>query len=70
MARELVKTGNTAAAMPCVLTSAQYGDLAVVPPELKWLVNITNPKTCYEYRIDVREFSAFASLQDPPNSAL
>jgi hypothetical protein len=39
-----------------VLTPAQYGDLADVPPELECLANITNPKTrraysrgsCYE----------------------
>jgi integrase/recombinase XerD len=36
-----------------------------VPPELEWLANITNPKTRRAYRIDVQEFSAFASLGGP-----
>ena len=44
------------------LTAAQYGELAVVTPELEWLANITNPQTRRAYRIDVSEFSAFANL--------
>jgi integrase/recombinase XerD len=36
-----------------------------VPPELEGLANITNPKTRRPYRIDVQEFSAFASLGGP-----
>ena len=46
-----------------VLTPAQYGDLAEVPPELEWLANITNRKTRETYRLDVREFSTFAGLR-------
>jgi site-specific recombinase XerD len=65
MAKELVKTGNTAAAMPRTLAPAQYGDLAEVPPELEWLANLTNPKTREAYRIDVCEFSVFAGLCGP-----
>jgi integrase/recombinase XerD len=64
MANELVKTGNVATpAATRMLTPAQYGDLAEVPPELEWLANITNPKTREAYRIDVREFSTFAGLR-------
>jgi integrase/recombinase XerD len=46
-----------------VLTPAQYGKLATVPPEIEWLANITNPKTKRAYKADVGEFSAFASLR-------
>src|SRR5215471_10902507 len=65
MANELVKVGNMVPTAARVLTPAQYGDLAEVPPELEWLANITNPKTREAYRIDVREFSTFASLRGP-----
>ncbi len=47
------------------LTSAQYGELADVPPELEWLANITNPKTRRAYRNDVSEFSVFTGLRRP-----
>src|SRR5215469_6019630 len=63
MANELVKVGNMVPAATRVLTPVQYGELAEVPPELEWLVNITNPKTPEAYRIDVREFSTFAGLR-------
>jgi hypothetical protein len=54
MANELVQVGNVATpAATRVLTQAQYGDLAEVPPELEWLANITNPKAREAYRIDV-----------------
>ena len=57
MANQLVKVGNVMTpAVTRVLTPAQYGDLAAVPPELEWLANITNPKTREAYRLDVREF--------------
>ena len=64
LANQLVKVGT--AVMPAVtrvLTPAQYGDLAEVPPELEWLANITNRKTREAYRIDVQEFSTFAGLR-------
>jgi site-specific recombinase XerD len=47
------------------LTSAQYSELADVPPELEWLANITNPKTRRAYKIDVTEFSVFTGLRAP-----
>jgi hypothetical protein len=40
MAKDLVAVARRA------LTPVQFGDLADVPPELEWLANITNPKTC------------------------
>ena len=55
MAKDLVAVGNTGAVdRKRVLTPAQYGDLADVPPELEWLANITNPKTRRAYKIDVQ----------------
>ena len=46
------------------LTSAQFADLADVSPELEWLANITNAKTCRAYRVDVAEFIDFTHLKD------
>jgi integrase/recombinase XerD len=64
MANELIKVRNAAVpAAARMLTPAQYGELAEVPPELEWLANITNPNTREAYRIDVGEFSSFAGLR-------
>jgi integrase/recombinase XerD len=46
------------------LTRAEFERLADVPLEEEWLANITNAKTRRAYKIDVREFIAFAGLQD------
>ena len=48
-----------------VLTAAQFKKLADVPPELEWLANITNEKTCRAYKIAVSEFSEFLGLRKP-----
>jgi integrase/recombinase XerD len=48
----------------CNLTPAQFARLAAVPPEEEWLANITNVKTRRAYRNDVREFIAYAGLQN------
>ena len=57
MANELVKIRNVMTpAVTRVLTPAQYGELAEVPPELEWLANLTNRKTREAYRIDVHDF--------------
>ena len=48
-----------------LLTPAEFGALADVPPELEWLANMTNPKTRRAYRIDVTEFSTFTGLKEP-----
>src|SRR5690349_15985832 len=45
------------------LTRAEFARLADVPLEEEWLANITNTKTRRAYKIDVREFTAFAGLQ-------
>jgi integrase/recombinase XerD len=47
-----------------LLTPAEFGALADVPPEIEWLANITNPKTRRAYRIDVAEFSSFSGLKE------
>ncbi|HTV29895.1 MAG TPA: tyrosine-type recombinase/integrase [Xanthobacteraceae bacterium] len=44
------------------LTRAEFERLADVPPEEEWLANITNAKTRRAYKIDVREFIAYAGL--------
>jgi integrase/recombinase XerD len=51
-----VKKGN--------LTRAQFEQLANVPPEEEWLGNIKNKKTQRAYKNDVREFIAYAGLQN------
>ena len=65
MKKDLVRVGNTAPPATRKLTPVQYGDLADVPPELKWLANSTNPKTRRAYKNDVGEFSAFTGLRQP-----
>jgi integrase/recombinase XerD len=47
------------------LSSAEFQQLADVPPELEWLANITNLKTRRAYKIDVEEFSAFTGITTP-----
>src|SRR5246500_1063649 len=46
------------------LTRGEFERLAEVPPEEEWLANITNAKTRRAYKNDVREFIAYAGLQD------
>jgi integrase/recombinase XerD len=46
------------------LTRAEFERLADVPPEEEWLANITNAKTRRGYQNDMREFIAFAGLQN------
>jgi integrase/recombinase XerD len=46
------------------LTRAEFARLAEVPPEEEWLANITNAKTRRAYQNDVREFIAYAGLQN------
>ena len=37
------------------LTSAQFSELADVPPEIEWFANIDNPHTRRAYRNDLKE---------------
>jgi hypothetical protein len=36
-----------------------------MPPELEWFANLDNPRTRRAYRIDVKEFTAFAGVEHP-----
>ena len=55
----------TAAAIDRSLTAVQFDQLADVPPALTWFANIDNPQTRRAYENDVREFMAFAGINDP-----
>src|ERR1700753_1764478 len=61
------KTGAKMELVPVqkqALTRTEFERLADVPPEEKWLANITNAKTRRAYKNDVREFIAYAGLRD------
>jgi hypothetical protein len=71
MVKDLVAVGNMGALVrKRALTPTQYGDLADVPPELEWFVNITNAKTQRAYRIDVAEFWPSQASAGPRSCAL
>lgn len=55
----------TAAAIDRSLSAVQFDQLADVPPALTWFANIDNPQTRRAYENDVREFMAFAGINDP-----
>lgn len=57
---------NTATCQPGTgLTTADFHQLADVPPALTWFANIDNEQTRRAYENDVREFIAFASIGNP-----
>jgi hypothetical protein len=43
------------------LTSAEFSQLADMPPETEWFSNIDNPHTRRAYRSDLKEFMTFAA---------
>jgi integrase/recombinase XerD len=45
------------------LTSAEFSQLADVPPETEWFTNIENPHTRRAYRNDLKEFMFFAGIR-------
>jgi integrase/recombinase XerD len=47
------------------LTSAEFYELADVPPETEWFANIDNPHTRRAYRNDLKEFMNFAGIRSP-----
>lgn len=47
------------------LTTADFPQLADVPPALTWFTNIDNPRTGRAYKGNVEEFTAFAGIADP-----
>ena len=48
-----------------MLTAREFHQLAVVPPEVEWLANITNERTRRAYKKHVSEFAAFLQLEKP-----
>ena len=47
------------------LGRAEFQGLSDMPPELEWFANLDNPRTRRAYRLDVREFTAFAGVTRP-----
>src|SRR5690242_1786131 len=47
------------------LSRAEFQGLGEMPPELEWFTNLDNPRTRRAYRLDVKEFTAFAGVQRP-----
>src|SRR5437764_10581222 len=47
------------------LSRAEFRGLGEMPPELDWFANLDNPRTRRAYRLDVRDFTAFAGVMRP-----
>ena len=47
------------------LSRAEFQGLGEMPPELEWFANLDNPRTRRAYRLDVRDFTAFAGVERP-----
>jgi len=47
------------------LTSAEFSQLADVPPETEWFANIDNANTRRAYKNDLKEFMTFAGIRTP-----
>src|SRR3954467_15602840 len=47
------------------LSRAEFQGLGDMPPEVEWFANLDNPRTRRAYRIDVKEFTAFAGVERP-----
>src|SRR5437763_4888415 len=47
------------------LSRAEFQGLGDMPPELEWFANLDNPRTRRAYRRDVKEFTAFAGVEQP-----
>jgi len=45
--------------------TADFHQLAEVPPVLAWFANIDNPQTKRAFQNDVKEFMAFAGIEEP-----
>jgi site-specific recombinase XerD len=67
MPNDLDRAGQLvpAAPAPRALTSAEFHQLADVPPALTWFANIDNPQTRRAYQNDVQEFMAYTGLENP-----
>lgn len=64
------KTQVTSVAAHDRLTSAEFQDLATMPPELEWFANITNANTRRAYKRDVEDFADFVGLARPEDMRL
>ncbi len=58
--QELALRGKTERA----LTPAEFYRLADVPPEMEWFGNLRNRHTRKSYANDIKEFMAFAGIQE------
>lgn len=47
------------------LTSAEFQNLAEVPPELEWFANLRSEKTRQAYQNDIRAFAHFVGISQP-----
>jgi hypothetical protein len=47
------------------LGRAEFQGLGEMPPELEWFANLDNPRTRRAYRLDIRDFTAFAGVERP-----
>jgi hypothetical protein len=47
------------------LNRGEFHGLSGMPQELEWFANLDNPRTQRAYRLDVRDFTAFAGVQRP-----
>lgn len=50
---------------PGMLTTAQFHQLADVPPAMTWFANIDNPQTRRAYQSDLQEFMTFTGIATP-----
>jgi site-specific recombinase XerD len=60
-----MRSSEPAVQAPRKLNEAQFSRLVTVPPEVEWLVNLTNPNTRRAYQGDVREFLGFLGIKEP-----
>ena len=47
------------------LNRTEFQGLGEMPPELEWFANLDDPRTRRAYRLDVRDFTAFAGVERP-----
>jgi site-specific recombinase XerD len=57
-----LSTRNDLAVLGRRLTAAQFHGLAAVPPEKEWFANLDNAHTQRAYKVDLRDFMAFAGI--------
>jgi len=67
MSDEFDPAGHLLPAAPAqqALASAEFHQLADVPPAVTWFANIDNPQTRRAYQADIEEFMALFKIADP-----